>query len=59
MTKLAAKRPTEIVSGLAIAGAIFGFLTANGVPQVVAAPAAAICGFGPLVVSRFVDAVRR
>jgi hypothetical protein len=57
--KVLRKRPAEVVSGLTIAGSVYGFLTQVAVPQIVAGPIAAICGFGPLVVSRFVDAVRR
>jgi hypothetical protein len=59
MKKLAEKRPTEIVSGLAIAGAVYGFLAEGGVPNPVAAGVGAVLGFGPLVVSRTVDALRR
>lgn len=52
------ERPAEVVSGLAIAGAVYGFLTQSGIPQAPAAIAGAICGFGPLVVSHVVDALR-
>jgi hypothetical protein len=58
MKKLVSKRPTEVVSGLALAGTVYGFLASSGVPNVVAAVAGAVVGFGPLVVSRTVDALR-
>jgi len=57
MKKLVEKRPTETVTGLALAGTIYGFLTQSGVPEPIAAGAAAVCGFGPAVVSGFVDAL--
>ena len=57
MKKLIEKRPTETVSGLALAGAVYGFLANSGVPPAAAAATGALCGFGPAVVSRFVDAL--
>lgn len=52
------ERPTEVVSGLAIAAAVYGFCAENGVPNAVAAVIAIICGFGPLIVSNTVDRIR-
>lgn len=52
------RRPAEVVSGLAIAGALYGFLAEGGVPNAVAALIAGVAGFGPLVVSRVVDSLR-
>lgn len=57
MKKAIANRPTETVTGLALAGTIYGFLSSNGVPEPIAAGVAAVAGFGPAVVSSFVDAV--
>lgn len=57
MKKLIEKRPTETATGLVLAGTIYGFLSKSGVPEPIAAGAAAICGFGPAVVSGFVDAL--
>lgn len=59
MKRAAEKRPTEIVAGAALAGAIYGFLTQYGIPVGISAGAAAVCGFGPIVVTGFVDAIRR
>ncbi len=59
MKGLAKKRPTELASGLALAGAVYGFLANAGVPNAIAAGAGALAGFGPLAVSRTVDAIRR
>lgn len=58
MKRLARKRPTEIVSGLLIAGSLAGFLISYGVTTVVAGGIGAVVGCGPLAVSRFVDALR-
>jgi len=57
MKKAVQKRPTETVSGAALAGILFAFLTQAGVPPVFAAIGAAIAGFGPAVVSGFVDSI--
>jgi hypothetical protein len=57
--QLVRRRPTEVVSGLALAGTLYAFLAGNGVPQLVAVSAAAVVAFGPGALSRFVDAVRR
>lgn len=58
ITEILTKRPTEAVTGLALAGAVYGFLTQDGVPQVVAAIIAVAIAFGPAAVSGIVDAVR-
>lgn len=58
MQRLARRRPTEIASGLTIAGLLAGFLVGYGVPALVAGGIGAACGCGPLVLSRFVDAWR-
>lgn len=57
MKKAVAKRPTETVTGIGLAVTLYGFLTQSGVPEPIAAGVAAIAGFGPAVVSSFVDAV--
>lgn len=59
MKKTVQNRPAEVVSGLAIAGAVFGFLTQAGVPTMLAALVAVGLGFGPLAVSNTVDVLRR
>jgi len=53
-----AERPTEVVSGLAIAGAVYGFLTQSGVRPEVAGLIAVALAFGPLVISNTVDRIR-
>jgi hypothetical protein len=53
------KRPTELASGLAIAAAVYGFCAEQGVPNGVAAVLGVLAGFGPLVISNTVDALRR
>lgn len=58
MKKLPRNRPTEIVSGIALAGAVTAAL-APALPILLAVVVGAVCGFGPIVVSRFVDALRR
>jgi uncharacterized membrane protein len=52
------KRPTEVVSGLAIAATVYGFCAESALPNGVAAVLAVICGFGPLIVSNTVDRLR-
>lgn len=52
------ERPTEVASGLAIAAAVYGFLTQSGVREEVAALIAVALAFGPLVVSNTVDRIR-
>lgn len=53
------ERPTEIVTGLATAGLVYGFCAESGVPNGVAAVIGVICGLGPLVISNTVDRIRR
>jgi hypothetical protein len=53
------KRPTETVTGLALAASIFGFLTQAGVSQAVAAIVAVALAFVPAALSAVVDALRR
>lgn len=53
------KRPTETLTGLALAGAIFGFLTQAGVSQAVAAFTAIVIAFVPAAISETVDEIRR
>lgn len=53
------RRPTEVISGAAIAATVYGFSSESGLPNGVAAVLGVICGFGPLVVSNTVDALRR
>ncbi|HET9198218.1 MAG TPA: hypothetical protein VFN92_08210 [Solirubrobacterales bacterium] len=53
------KRPTETLTGLGLAAAIYGFLTQAGVSQPVAAIIAVAIAFAPAAVSEVVDAIRR
>jgi hypothetical protein len=53
------KRPTETVTGLVLAGSIYGFLTKAGVSPTVAALVAVAIAFLPAGISATVDAVRR
>lgn len=53
-----AERPTEVVTGLAIAAAIYGFLTQSGVSQALAAIIAVVIAFVPAAVSEVVDKLR-
>jgi hypothetical protein len=59
MMQLLTERPTETLTGPALGLAVFGFATQVGVPTIVAGIFGVVCAFGPLVVSRVVDAVRR
>ena len=52
------ERPTEVASGLAIAAAVYGFLTQSGVRQDLAALVAIALAFGPLVISNTVSRIR-
>lgn len=52
------KRPTETVTGLALAASIYGFLTQTGVSEAVAALVAVAIAFVPAGVSEVVDHVR-
>ena len=58
MKTLAENRPTEIVSGLALAAAIYGFLTQAGVRAEVAALLGLALGVVPFIVSNTVDRIR-
>lgn len=51
-------RPTETVTGIGLAGTVYGFLTQADVSQPVAALVAVAVAFAPAAVSRIVDAVR-
>lgn len=51
-------RPTETLTGPALGLAVYGFTTQVGLPAIVAAILAVIVAFGPLVVSKTVDALR-
>lgn len=53
------KRPTETLTGLGLAAAIYGFLTQAGVSQGLAAIVAVVIAFVPAAVSEVVDAIRR
>jgi hypothetical protein len=55
---LVARRPTETVSGLMLAGTVYGFLTQAGVPTAWAAVIAVAIAFVPGAVSATVDALR-
>lgn len=59
LVALLEKRPTETVTGLALAGTVYGFLTQAGVAQPVAAVIAVVIAFGPIAVSTVVDVVRK
>lgn len=52
------ERPTESLTGPALGVAVYGFATQVGVPHVVAAVLAVLFAFGPIAISRFVDAWR-
>jgi hypothetical protein len=53
------KRPTETLTGPALGLAVYGFSTQVGLPPVVAGGLAIAAAFGPLLISRIVDAIRR
>ncbi|HET7588582.1 MAG TPA: hypothetical protein VFK14_00130 [Solirubrobacterales bacterium] len=53
------KRPTETVTGIALAGSIYGLLTKAGLDPAIAAVIAVAIAFAPAAVSEVVDAVRR
>lgn len=57
MNKLA-ERPTETIAGLALAAAIYGFLTQAGVPNGIAAVIAVALAFVPAAVTGVVDQIR-
>lgn len=52
------RRPTEIASGVTIAGTVTGLLL-PALPDPIAVVIGVVCGFGPLVLSNVVDALRR
>lgn len=52
------RRPTETLTGLGLAAAIYGFLTQAGVSQPVAALVAIGIAFVPAAISEVVDRVR-
>ncbi len=51
-------RPTETVTGIALAGTVYGFLTQVGLDPVLAAVIAIVVAFGPAAVSATVDSIR-
>lgn len=53
------RRPTETVTGLALAASVYGFLTQAGVATAAAALIAVAIAFLPALVTSIVDAVRR
>lgn len=59
MSGLVAKRPTETVTGLGAALAVYGFVTQVGLPELVAAIVAVVVLVVPYLVSAIVDAVRQ
>lgn len=58
MKEAIANRPTETLTGVVLAGTIFGFLAQSGVPNVVAAIIAVAIAFAPAAVSTVVDEIR-
>jgi hypothetical protein len=58
MKNAVANRPTETLTGVALAASIYGFLTQSGVPHVVAAIIAVAIAFVPAAVSTVVDEIR-
>jgi len=58
ITNLFTKRPTETLTGPALGLAVYGFSTQVGVPQPIAAGLAVAAAFGPLLITRIVDAIR-
>jgi hypothetical protein len=53
------KRPTEAITGLGLAGLIYGWLTDHGVDPVLAAIVAVVIAFVPTGISEGVDAARQ
>ena len=49
------RRPTETTTGLALAAAVYGFLTQSGIPNGVAAVLAFLAAFGPALVTAATD----
>lgn len=58
MTSLLNKRPTETISGLGAALAVYGFCTQVGLPHIVAAIIAVVVLVVPYLVSEIVDVIR-
>ena len=58
MKEAVASRPTEALSGIALAGTVYGFLTQAGVPDAVAAIVAVVVAFAPAAVSAVVDEIK-
>lgn len=52
------KRPTETVTGMALAATVFGFLTQAGVSTAIAAIIAVALAFAPTAVSEAIDVSR-
>ena len=53
-----AGRPTETLTGIGLAAAVYGFLTQAGVSQPLAAIIAIVIAFVPVAISNVVDAIR-
>jgi hypothetical protein len=53
-----AERPTETLTGIALATAVYGFLTQAGVPEPIAAAVGIVIAFGPAGVSTVVDEIK-
>ena len=58
MKEVVAARPTEALSGIALAGTVYGFLTQAGVPEPVAAIVAVVLALAPAAVSSVVDEIK-
>ena len=57
MNELVKRRPTETLSGLALAAAVYGFLTQADVATATAALLGVVVAFGPALVTAVVDAL--
>lgn len=53
-----ATRPTEKVTGVALAAAVYGFMAQSGAPNLLALGVAVVVAFGPTLVSRTVAGLR-
>lgn len=58
MKKKIANRPTETLTGLALAGSVSGFLIDGGVPAPIAAGVGIVVAFLPAAVSSVVDEIK-
>lgn len=58
MKRTVSRRPTETVTGIALATAVYGFLTQADVDHTAAAMVALVLSFGPTLISELVDAFR-